>query len=283
MKTDLRLSGCYHSVACRRETRPVRVVAAVLLFAYSVPYADPSPGYELASERAGRIVDVRVHHELIDVDARGVTLGEVFGEIEGQSAIRFEAAQSIADRVVSARFADLPIVEGIQRLLAEQDYMIDHAPPPSAQESASLIVRVLGESSHAVRAAPRGPTATEDADEAAWQRAQRLNDLAADADSATITAAVEQAIQDPHQAVREAALEVVEMMEEDDAPVLLVAEVALRDGNPDLRIAALDLLDALSDAHREVVLQTFRQAANDRHEEVKELARDLGDALETDN
>ena len=103
------------------------------------------------------------------------------------------------------------------------------------------------------------------------------------ADSATIAAAVEQAIHDPHDTVRETALEVIDGMMDEDAPVRLVAEVALRDDNPDLRVSALGVLDVLSDVHREVVLQTLGQAVNDRNEEVGELARDLIESLETDD
>lgn len=231
------------------------------------------------------IAGIRVHEGMLDVDVRDLPLGHVFGEIERQAAVRFEAAPSVSESAVSEQFSDLPMAQGIKRLLAGQDYMIDHAPSRSAGEPAALIVRVLGESSRASRTAPPAgapiPGSMDDPDDAAWQRAEQLTDLVDDADVATITAAVEQAIHDPHHTVRETALEVVEMMEEEDAPAQLVATVALSDDNPELRTAALDVLDILSDAHREVALQTFKQAVNDPDKDVQELAQDLIDSLES--
>ena len=106
-------------------------------------------------------------------------LGDLLREIERQTAVRFEVADSTYGRLVSERFSDVPMVQGIQRLLTGQDYLIDHAPPQLAHESASMLVRVLGESSGASRITQHAPTTAEDADEAAWRRAQQLSDLAA--------------------------------------------------------------------------------------------------------
>jgi hypothetical protein len=237
---------------------------------------------DAADERAKPLAGVRVHQGQMDVDLSGVALGDVFREIERQAAIRFVAQESVTDQVISEQFRALPIVQGIQRLLVDQDYVIDQA-PPLTPASPEMIVRVFGKSSGASRAATPAPRLAEDPEDAAWRRAQQLSELAIDADSATITAAVELAIRDPHAAVRETALEVVEMMEEEAAPVQLVAEVALSDNDPELRIAALDVLDVLSDVHREVVLSTLKQVADDQNEEVQELARDLIEALESDH
>jgi hypothetical protein len=263
--------------------RSVCIAAAAGLAVYSASYADSEvvPVQDPHTEAATPIAGVRVHQEFMDVDVRDVTLGDVFAEIERQAPVRFEAADSVHERAVSEKFSDLSIVQGIQRLLIGQDYMIDHAPSQSGEESTGLIVRVLGESSRASRPAPAVPTPTDDPDQAAWQRADQLTELADDADVVTITAAVEQAIHDPHQTVREAALDVVEMMEDEEAPAQLVATVALHDSNPDLRTAALDVLDTLSDAHPEVALETFKQAVNDPDKDVQELAKDLVEALES--
>jgi hypothetical protein len=247
-----------------------------------IAFADPVLHYEPATDRASPADGIDVRGALLDVDVQKVPLGEVFSEIERQSAVRFEVADSVYDQVVSERFSDLPLVQGIRRLLIGRDYMIDHTPPTSSQGPVSMIVRVLGDSRAASRVPRPAPPPGEDPDEAAWQRAQQLRELASDADASTMTVAVERAIRDPYDTVRETALELVEAMEEEQAPARLVAEVALHDANPQLRIAALDVLDFLSDVHRDVVFETLMLALNDPDEDVQELARDLFDALEAD-
>jgi hypothetical protein len=231
---------------------------------------------------------IRVNQDTITIDVQDMPLGIIFGEIERHGGVRFEAPLSISEELVSATFDSLPIKQGIKQLLTDYDYMMDRRPSGAGEQGSTLVVHVLGQSTREARQPTPLPGSTasqpeEDPEEAAWQRADELNELTDDADTATVIAAVEQAIHDPHFAVRETALEVVEMMEEEEAPAHLVAEVALRDASPELRASALDVLDLLSETHRDVALATFRQALDDQDEDVRELAQDLIDALEESN
>lgn len=261
----------------------VCVCAVVLLTVCAATGADPGGDDEPTGGQAAWIGVIHVRGDIIDIDVKNATLGDVFQEIGRQAAIELEAPASVAGQLVAERFTDLHVIQGIQRLLAGHDHMIHRAPLQSAQRPGALIVRVLGESSPENRLAGRSTTSTLEPDEAAWQRAHRLSELADDADSATIIPAIEPAIRDPHPIVRETALHLVEMLQEEEAPASLVAEIALHDADPDLRIAALDILDNLSEAHREVAVATFKAALNDPNSEVKELAQDLMDGLDAEN
>lgn len=259
----------------------VRIHAAAYALVALWLMAPPSlvAGDDVPVEPSGHVGTVRVHDGLISIDVRKASLGDVFSEIQEQAAIAFDAPESVASQLVSQRFSNLPIAQGIQRLLSQQNYLIVHAPSASAEQAPGLSVRVLGESNLPTGLVRPESGSVADRDDAASQRATRLSALADDADPATIVSAVEQSINDPHDLVRETALLVLAMMPPDKVPATLVANVALNDPNAGLRLIALEMLGHLSSSNREVATRTLSTAINDHNPEVQQLAQELLDGL----
>ena len=227
----------------------------------------------------GQLVSgVRVHNDSISIDVRGLGLGALLDEIERQAAVSFVVPESIRGETVSNRFENLPLVEGIRLLLEGRSYLIDHAPPQSNGHSLSLTIRLLESSGSSRKSGASTGAANNDLDEQAAQRAEKLIDLADEADLDRVMPALREAVSDPHSVVREAALEIIDAMDDEEAPAQLVAEIALRDASPELRMEALEVMTSLAKVQGDLVQDTLRKALNDSSSEVREMASDLIEA-----
>jgi hypothetical protein len=79
----------------------------------------------------GGVPRIRFAHGLISVDVENVPLRSLLGEVSRVSGVSIAYIGSErVDPKVSARFQDLPLEEGIKRLLRDSDYLLIYEPSP---------------------------------------------------------------------------------------------------------------------------------------------------------
>lgn len=232
--------------------------------------------------------------DTLTVEVRGVPLGAILDELGRQTAITVRVEDSVAEEEIQTEFRNLPLDEGIRRLLQGQSYILIYADATSAGESrAGSDVREIRVLKRGVPHEPNrngvanlpGVTGRLQASTLErWKaadakaRIETLGDLA-DHDQEQLVAALALAIEDDDPGVREFALEVMEDMDQ-ILPITLLAEVALRDPSPELRMVALDLL---ADGGQEAALTPLELAVQDSDPRVSELAQELLADLEEES
>lgn len=229
-----------------------------------------------ADEEISEPSPVSVRGETVSVAVSGMPLGEVLEEFGRESGIEFSVPDDVGSEPVSDSFRDLSLENGIRRLLKGHNYLVEYGRSSLGGASQGLPravkVRVLGKSmvrtGAEITAGSRGGRGGDD-------RIRELKRLADQGDGAQLSGALADAAHDSDDKVREAALEVMEGMEK-DAPANLLMEMALADTNPALRKQALQLL---SEINGQAALEPLNQARTDNDAEVRDLASELLDAI----
>jgi hypothetical protein len=132
-----------------RAYRNIHIIVALLsLLMPSLaawPQESGRPAEATRERRATPGLDVRVHDGRLSVNVQKADLGEVLAQIGRQASIKISAGPSAGKRV-SARFAAVPLEEGIRRLvrLVSLSHLFLYAPGPGGTVVLAE-VRVWGE------------------------------------------------------------------------------------------------------------------------------------------
>jgi hypothetical protein len=239
-----------------------------------------------------------IHDNLLSAKIETVSLTKVLERLAQLTLIESSLDGSIGNETVTVEFENLPLEEGIRRILQGKSYALTYSQTSFSRGDAAL-PKVVG-----IRVVPKGAgpnTAKRDADSVIVpqnrteilgqpnpQQEQARESLAA-ADTkarlAALTALMEGAeekkaealqtivagLKDEDADVREAALDV---LENGDGPVPLepLSEVAMNDGRPQHRMAALMLL---AERNGQAALGPLKQALKDPDPGVSEMAQTL--------
>ena len=212
---------------------------AVLLLLVASAFAQPSLVVDWKAQR-------------LSVSADRVPLAQVLREVARQTGIEVDGLDGLRERV-SVRFANLPLREGLEKLLAHQDYAM--MGDPSSQAGAPATVVVLGRSPSMIvpekRSAARASNAVNDSAPASVA----ANDVAPPRVAPVISESGFAAQQDP--AERAAALR--DLADEGDTEAL---RKALLDPDPGVQAAAFEAL-AERDPHEAASLAADASRSND--------------------
>lgn len=243
--------------------------------------------------------------ETLSVNAKEVPLTRVFEELGKHVDITVSAEGEAGQSPIWIEFEALPLDEAIKRLLEGQSYALIDPEESSQVTSANgdRITRI-----HLLENNPMQAEVTEhrasgfpDEDEIeAIENEDNLYSLVdtvqngaspdlrstalyelAERDNEQSFRAVQIAVRDADEEVRETALEVLEglSLEEGYGPASLelLAEAALTDLSPDLRMVALEML---AESGEDLALEVIQDAFDDPDADVRETALDLHEELE---
>ncbi len=221
---------------------------------------------------------ISLDQETLSAKLNGAPLMRVLAEIGKRTDIEVYVVDKMQAQPIWADFKDLPLEEGIRRLLRGQSYTITHSPDiPHSHHITSI--SVLEQAANPGAAPSIDPAPTEEDQESEDAIAQKIDDLwqIVDQDPTQAKESLKKAIRDSSLEVRETALEVMSSM---DHPFVgeLLARVALKDSEPEMRIEALNLL---ADYNQEDILRdTLMKSIEDRDQDVREIAEHLLETLE---
>lgn len=235
---------------------------------------------------------LRVDGSRLSVDAHNAPLGGVLSELASRASFSVFLKEQVAQEPVVAQFSNLPLEEGLRRLLQGKEYAIIHGGAVSSgrREGRRAIREVLvfsGRRATATEAdawidysqapAPSITQLTQRAFQARTpvERARALEELRGVARDEDFTSILGRALGDEDAGVRGLALE---LLEETLSPIPEgpVAQVVRHDASPELRAKALSLV-AYRMEDRGVDL--IRQALQDPDSRVQALAGALLDDL----
>jgi len=234
-----------------------------------------------------------------------VSLINVLEKLAQLTNVETSLDRSVANETVSAEFNNLPLEEGIRRILQGKSYALTYARtsfsngrtpvpkvveirvvsknsgPGTAQRDADFMIVSRGRegslgTSDAGKDRARESAATIDP-QARMTAITTLKEEAEEKRMETLQAVIA-GLSDEDSQVREAALEV---LKDGDGPVPLepLSEVALRDASPEHRMDALMLL---AERNGQAALGPLNQAVNDPDPGVSEMARTLLKTLKED-
>jgi hypothetical protein len=236
--------------------------------------APPSP--EKRTEPASAVtfkegsLSIRVEYRSLDW---------VLEEVSREAKVAIIRDGGAARRRVQIRFQDLPLDEGLRRILKDQDYFFFYGAEGNAPASLTAVwVYPKGEG----RGLRPVPPET-------WASTRDLEGDLADADPAVRARAVEALVERKREGAREALLEALKDQDEQvrtralykaadedlELPTATLIELALGDSSPDVRFLALEAL-----ADRPEVRTIAEAALNDQSPHVRQRAREILQSLD---
>lgn len=247
----------------------------------------------------------------LSLDSKDTCLGTVLEALARQAHARIDLPPSLADRPVAASFRNLPVEQGLGRILAGTNYALRSGAPdslPAGRAAAApgvLGLWVLSEKTESTATGPARPVGPEapfaelldelwDEDEeldlhALAQRARAapepevrgyaLQLVVQGDDKKAAARMVLEGLRDPAPEVRGAALSVVGELGPAAASALgPITEIARHDESPELRMLALHKLVA-GDYPRAIAAAAVAEALHDPDRKVSDLARNLLDLV----
>ncbi len=226
-------------------------------------------------------VKVSIKNGALNIDVNEMPLNTVLEDVGRQANIIFVIPDVTDFPTVSYQFQNLSREDAIRQLLKGYNYVMEYDRSARLKDQAlapTIKVRILegkvldkqeilASSRTRTEVPQRGTSGTNDP----AARAKALRDLADQGDQQQLIKALNDAVHDQNQTVREVALDLMQNLGQ-KAPANLMTELALKDPNPGLRGKALQLL---ANTHRAVALTTLQQALQDENTEVRELASGL--------
>ncbi len=202
---------------------------------------------------------VRFANDRLTVKVQAASLEVLIEEIARQSGIAVILPASLKDRV-SVRFRELPLEEGLRRLLRHHSFVLEYAPLTGHARGSNLLrpstlwVLPGGASAHAMQRLPAEDSSADDAriDIGVWQAAlnsdepnDRLEAIVAleESEHPDAVPSLESALQDDHEDVQEAAIAALAEIGGDAAVHALA--VALVDEIASIREQAVDALQQI--------------------------------------
>ena len=230
---------------------------------------------------------VSVDRDRLTVRLKGIPLGMALKAIAQKSGVALTLEAPLEEEVTIA-FDDLPVEEGLRRLLGSRSFVFVYAAAELGQPVVLKGVKVLAKGRGGVRAngareehlvTPWWQAALEGPDPARRREAvEALADSQEPGQHLAILLAVLK--QDGDSDVREAALDALQSL--DAIPLEPLFNVALQDREPSIRTKALELLAEKGKSDRQVKAVLLRASKADPDEEVRETASSLLEHFETE-
>ncbi len=103
-----------------------------------------------------------IHDERLSATLRQASVGEVFAELARQTGIHMQVEKAAAIETVSAEFTNLPLDEGIKRILQGKNYALTYTEETHDRRGGAKImaVRVLPTSTEPIPSEPASDVAT---------------------------------------------------------------------------------------------------------------------------
>ena len=231
---------------------------------------------------------VQVNRSRLTVRLQRIPLQMALTVIARKSGLALALEEPLAERVTVA-FDDLPLDEGLRRLLGPRSYILSYAEAGPSEPVGVTKLVVLAKGRERLRAgeapAVRFVVPTPQAMPAeldAARRREAVEALAASEEPGrhlNILLAVLK--QDEDSDVREAALDALESLE--TFPLEPLAEVAMRDPQPSVRMRALELLGERGKNDRGVEAVLQRASTADPDDEVREAASSFLDSFDNED
>jgi type II secretory pathway component GspD/PulD (secretin) len=98
----------------------INLIAVSFLLSMILPPIGKNMVY--SAEHDSNHAKISVKNAMISVDLENALLGEVLKEIKAQSKIKFTVDESLLQEKLSVKFEDLPLQEGLERILASMSY-----------------------------------------------------------------------------------------------------------------------------------------------------------------
>lgn len=223
---------------------------------------------------------VKVDRERLTVRLQGIPLHAALKAIERESGVALALLAPLREEITIA-FDDLPLEQGLRRLLGNRNYILFYAAAGPGQPAALRQVKVLPRGREGVRA---GDHREQPRVMPSWQaglgdpdpekRMEAVMALAAGEEPGkSLDLLIEVLKQDKNNDVREAALHALESL--DPIPLEPLLAVALQDKSPSIRMQALALLGERGAGDPRVKAALQRAATSDPDREVMELASSL--------
>jgi hypothetical protein len=236
----------------------------------------------------------------LSAKAEKIPLGSVLEELGRKANLKISMESSIVKDIITVEFKNLPLEEGIKRILQNRNYMLTYA--DSHSSNGGVLAQVIGikvvqdGSGLAMTQADSGTRTAvfaggkkkarpledviKEVSEApdAFSRIIALKELSDWGGDPKALPVIVAALRDDDPNVRKVALDLIE--DSDNPPVEPIANVALNDPSPQLRISALELL---ADTNEEAAGSYLKRASNDSDPKVKKLAQELLKELQEDD
>lgn len=226
-----------------------------------------------------------VKDNTLSVEIEDAPLGEVLKELARQAQLKVYLGESRAAEKISAKFDNLPLEEGVKRLLKGKNYTFTYDRPatangrPGAPRLAEI--RVVSTDSAPLEisgeaAVPPAEKSLEDLARKALQapepadRMDALKSLYERGKGEEYRSTVASALRDKDQEVRDVALELV--LQGVPVSTETLKEMALGDASPELRIRAWNVLVEESDTNT-AAMEYARQALQDPDPQVRAYAQ----------
>jgi hypothetical protein len=228
---------------------------------------------------------VKVDRERLTVRLQGVPLHAALKAIERESGVALALLGPLREEITIA-FDDLPLEQGLRRLLGNRSYILFYAAAGPGQPAALRQVKVLPKGREGVRA--EGPSEQPGVMQSRQaglggpdpeKRMEAVMALAAGEEPGkSLDLLIEVLRQDKDNDVREAALHALESL--DPVPLEPLLAVAVQDKSPSIRMQALALLGERGPSDPRVKTALQRAATSDPDREVTELASSLLDGFD---
>ena len=69
-------------------------------------------------------IDLTIHGEVLSAKLRGIPLKIILEKLERERGIWFRGNKSLLDEAITVQFTDLPLEEGLNRILASMNYSL---------------------------------------------------------------------------------------------------------------------------------------------------------------
>ncbi len=210
--------------------------------------------------------DIVVEDGLINLSVQGVPLDSILQELSSQTGISFEMKSDV-ERDITVKFANLPLVEGLRRILSPDSFVIEYDDGNGSGSEEIKKIIVYGNSSSPGRrigALPkRSPTGRVAARRVPQRLPQRLPETEPEPEQSLESYG--SLLKDPDPELREEAIS--DMVDDFGVASLPYLEKALvSDGNDDVRVAAAGLIGGLEEQRGIAVLA---KGLNDLDEDVR--------------
>jgi HEAT repeat protein len=257
--------------------RLVGLLFVTLLFSLSGGF-DPARAEEEPKPEGAFVV--KVDGERLTVRLQGIPLHAALKAIERESGVALALLTPLTEEITIA-FENLPLEQGLRRLLGNHSYILFYAATGPGQPAALRQVKVLPKGREVVRAGdhreqprvmPSRPPGLGDPDPE--KRTEAVMALAAGEEPGkSLDLLIEILRQDKDNDVREAALHALGSL--DPIPLEPLLAVAFQDKSPSIRVRALTLLGEQGAGDPRVKAALQRAATSDPDREVMELASSL--------
>jgi hypothetical protein len=249
------------------------------------------------SQAADESFNIEFRHGQLSVNLRNSPLEKVLKEIMAQSGARIWLSDSI-DSAVTVEFQNVPIGEGVRRILKDKNYAFVYAPHEIREGKLSIITaskskevftkakepppkkpeQPAPKKAKAKKEKPSFEALAKDAvnNEDAGKREDAISALGESHDKRAVEVIANVLANDPSEDVRLSAIDaLLEVGAENTVDIL---STALKDKDPWVRESAVE---ALGEVGNEAAIEFVKSAISDEDGSVRELAQEILEELNT--